>query len=42
MQDIAAINLHYIVDKSGKKTGVIMDIATFEELIEKLEDLYLV
>ena len=37
------INVHpqFIVDKAGKKTGVVMDISTFEELMEKFEELYL-
>ncbi len=30
----------YIVDESGKKTDVIMSVTVFEELMEKLEDLY--
>lgn len=35
------ITPQFIVDKAGKKTGVILDMATFEQLMEKLEDLYL-
>ena len=37
------INVHpqFIVDKAGKKTGVVMHISTFEELMEKFEELYL-
>jgi hypothetical protein len=31
----------FIVDKTGKKTGVLLDIATFEQLLEKVEELYL-
>ncbi len=34
------IHPQFIVDQTGKKTGVIMNIETFEELIEKIEDLY--
>jgi predicted DNA-binding protein len=31
----------FIVDKAGKKTAVILDIATFQHLIDELEDFYL-
>ena len=34
------ISPHYIVDSSGKKTEVILDILTFERMLESLEDLY--
>lgn len=30
----------YIIDKAGKKTGVILDILVFEQLIEEIEDIY--
>jgi len=30
----------YIVNESGKKTHVIVEIAVFEELLEQLEDFY--
>jgi hypothetical protein len=40
-QSNVEITPQFIVDKAGKKTGVILDIATFEQLMEKLEDLYL-
>ena len=30
----------YIIDSSGKKTEVILDISTFERMLENLEDLY--
>lgn len=30
----------YIVDKAGKKTGVILDILAYEQLLEKIEDIY--
>ncbi len=30
----------YIVDSSGKKTGVVPDISTFKQMLENLEDLY--
>lgn len=34
------ISPQYLVDESGKKTGVLLDIATFEQIIESLEDFY--
>ena len=34
------IKTQYIIDKTGKKTGVILDIKVFENLLEELEDLY--
>jgi predicted DNA-binding protein len=37
---LSAITPQYIIDKSGKKTGVILDIITFEQLIEEVEDMY--
>lgn len=39
-KDFLDIQPQFIVDKNGKKTGVIMNIETFEELIEKIEELY--
>lgn len=30
----------YIVDKAGKKTGVILDIITFDQIIEEIEDMH--
>ena len=30
----------YIVDSTGKKTEVVLDISTFEKMLESLEDLY--
>jgi hypothetical protein len=30
----------YIIDKSGKKTAVILDIDSFEKLLEEIEDIY--
>lgn len=35
------IPTHFIVDKTGKKTAVILDIETFQHLIDELEDFYL-
>ncbi len=34
---LSKITPQYIIDKSGKKTGVILDILAFEQL---LEDIY--
>jgi predicted DNA-binding protein len=34
------ITPQYIVDNAGKKTGVILDISAFEQLLEEIEDLY--
>ena len=34
------ISPRYIVDSTGKKTEVILDISTFERMLESLEDLY--
>jgi len=38
---IAQIPAQYIVNKTGKKTGIIVDIETFEKLLEEIEDVYL-
>ena len=35
------ISPQFIIDSTGKKTGVLLDMATFEQLMEKLEELYL-
>ena len=32
--------LQYIVDHIGKKTGVILSMETFEQLMEEIEDVY--
>lgn len=40
MHEKIKIAPHYIIDESGKKTGVILDIKTFEKLIEDIEDIY--
>ncbi len=37
---IPEITPQYIIDKTGKKTGVILDIQTFEKLLSELEDIY--
>ena len=34
------IHPRYIVDNKGEKTDVILDISTFEQLLEEIEDLY--
>lgn len=39
-KNILEIKPRYIIDSSGKKTKVILDISTFEHLLESLEDLY--
>ncbi len=33
------LNERYITDANGKRTAVILDIATFEQLLDELEDL---
>lgn len=35
------IEPRYIVDNSGKKKEVILNIKTFEKILEQLEDMYL-
>jgi len=37
---LSKITPQYIIDKSGKKTGVILDMSTFEQLLEEIEDIY--
>jgi len=37
---LSKITPQYIIDKSGKKTGVILDMPTFEQLLEEIEDIY--
>jgi hypothetical protein len=37
---LSKITPQYIIDKAGKKTGVILDILSFERLIEEIEDIY--
>ncbi len=32
------LNERYIIDTEGKRVGVILDIATFERMVELLED----
>lgn len=39
-KDILEISPRFIVDSSGKKTEVILDISTFEHMLESLEDFY--
>lgn len=34
------ISPQYLVDESGKVTHVLLDIAIFEQLLDRLEDLY--
>jgi hypothetical protein len=35
-----ALEPSYIVDGAGKKTAVVLDLATFDAIIEELEDLH--
>ena len=35
------VPVQFIIDKTGKKTGIILDIKTFEKLMDELEDFYL-
>jgi hypothetical protein len=37
---LSTITPQYIIDKAGKKTGVILDIISFERLLEEIEDIY--
>jgi hypothetical protein len=37
---LSKITPQYIIDKAGKKTGVILDILAFEQLVEEIEDIY--
>lgn len=37
--DTSKLNVKYITDKAGKKSGVILPIHEFEELLQDLEDL---
>ena len=39
-KEIIEISPRYIVDENGKKTEVVLDISTFEQILENLEDLY--
>lgn len=39
MLDIKQLGVQYVTDQTGAKTGVIMPIAEFEELMEDIEDL---
>ena len=37
---LSKITPQYIIDTAGKKTGVILDIFAFEQLLEEIEDIY--
>lgn len=37
--DLDCLNLQYITDGGGKKTGIILPITEFEELLEDIQDL---
>ena len=39
MLDIKQLEVQYVTNQTGEKTGVIMPIAEFEELMEDIEDL---
>ncbi len=39
MLDIKRLEVQYVTDQTGVKTGVLMPIAEFEELLEDIEDL---
>lgn len=41
MKPSTDIPTQFIIDETGKKTGVILDIETFQKLIDELEDFYL-
>ncbi len=34
------IELRYIVDSTGKKVEVVLDLSTYEKMVENLEDSY--
>ena len=42
MQTAETLNPQYVVDKDGRRTGVLLSIDAFEELMEDLEDLAVV
>ena len=37
---LSQLTPQYIIDKSGNKTGVILDIHSFEQLLKEIEDIY--
>ncbi len=39
-KQVLEISPKYIVDETGKKTEVVLDISTFEQMLESLEDFY--
>ena len=39
MMNVKELELQYVTDQSGAKTGVIVPIEEFEELMEDIEDL---
>ena len=39
MVSLKELNVQYISDESGEKTGVVLSIQQFRELLEDLEDL---
>lgn len=42
MQTAETLNPQYVVDAEGRRTGVLLSIDAFEELMEDLEDLAVV
>ena len=39
-KEFLEVSPRYIIDSSGKKTEVILDVTTFEQMLEGLENLY--
>jgi hypothetical protein len=39
MLDIKKLEIEYVTNRAGEKTGVIVPIGNFEELLEDIEDL---
>lgn len=42
MVDMKQLDVQYLADQAGEKTAVILSLATFQDLIEDLEDLAMV
>jgi hypothetical protein len=39
MQNVEEIEFQYVTNQAGEKTGVLLSIAAFEEILEDLQDL---
>jgi hypothetical protein len=39
MIDLKSLHVQFVIDNCGKRTGVILPIDAFEEIIEDMEDL---